>query len=311
MSFNLQKYFEGEKFHLSVECVTRLFSALIGEDKDKYRQLSGNQAPQQSFHYFVQHTSHFLKGSLSEKAKRLYIFCSGTAAPLTQDLLQIRLMELIQAFSESQCVTSVCPHLSLFPHRNKSSQRLSAYLTSSLSESTLSQTDFEVWMSKSELGQKIFDVVFGFCFYSEVLCPGGSGEEATSSSNAAIPADILNTLGVGSRTEDGKQITDRVLVPVKVSHPILCETFKSQLLDLSSSMLLNSYLPTEVRGTLYPLFSSAHHGESFSMFCKQLVAAKGPTLVVVEDTEGYVFGGFAAEKWQCGPKFKGTLSLTI
>lgn len=55
---------------------------------------------------------------------------------------------------------------------------------------------------------------------------------------------------------------------------------------------------------MYPLFSSNHHGESFSTLVGR-IANKGPTLLVVRDTGGHVFGGFAAQSWNIGPSFYG------
>ena len=60
----------------------------------------------------------------------------------------------------------------------------------------------------------------------------------------------------------------------------------------------------DVKGRMYPLFSSSHHGESFSTLVGRIVG-KGPTLLVVQDTGGHVFGGFAAQSWSIGPNFYG------
>ena len=303
----LQEYFRGPKLRLPKDCITSLFNALVGEDKAKFAQLTRNDNPQQSFYYFVQHVCHLLKGTLSEKAERTYLFCSRNSTPLMKSALKVSISDLIQAFVESKCVAAVYPHISVFPHDSQSDDRLSKYLTNSLPDATISKEEFEDWMSRTELGQKIFEIVFAFCFYLEVLPSGENTQEAASKSLSAIPIDILSTLGVDTKTGAGTVSTDRLLVPMKIIHPLIRENFEANLLDLSSLMFLNNFLPTEVRGKLYPLFSSSHHGESFSMFCKQLVAAQGPTLIVVQDTDGNVFGGFAAEKWQYGPKFKGTV----
>lgn len=55
---------------------------------------------------------------------------------------------------------------------------------------------------------------------------------------------------------------------------------------------------------MYPLFSSSHDGESFSTLVGRIVG-KGPTLLVVRDTGGHVFGGYAAQSWSIGPSFYG------
>ncbi|XP_051883923.1 MTOR-associated protein MEAK7 isoform X3 [Pristis pectinata] len=52
------------------------------------------------------------------------------------------------------------------------------------------------------------------------------------------------------------------------------------------------------------LFSSQAHGESFSRFSTQILH-KGPTLLIVKDSLGYIFGGFASCSWELKPQFQG------
>ncbi|CAI8034702.1 MTOR-associated protein MEAK7 [Geodia barretti] len=87
----------------------------------------------------------------------------------------------------------------------------------------------------------------------------------------------------------------------------LCDSSSpsSSLLSAAALLMINSFLPAEIRGQLYPLFLSSQHGKSFSTLCKGLVGS-GPCLLVVRDYGGHVFGGFAAVSWQFGPQFTGS-----
>lgn len=53
------------------------------------------------------------------------------------------------------------------------------------------------------------------------------------------------------------------------------------------------------------LFSSKTSGASFSTLL-QKVTYQGPTLVIMKDEDGYIFGAYADQDWEQGPKFYGT-----
>ncbi|KAF9913020.1 hypothetical protein EC991_005888 [Linnemannia zychae] len=53
------------------------------------------------------------------------------------------------------------------------------------------------------------------------------------------------------------------------------------------------------------LFSSKTSGASFSTLL-QKISYQGPTLVVMKDEDGYIFGAYADQDWEQGPKFYGT-----
>ena len=94
------------------------------------------------------------------------------------------------------------------------------------------------------------------------------------------------------------------LIPhcLKAKKCLLPEPFT--LLDIPRILFLNSQVRSELRREWRYLFSTAADGESFS----HMMAAmkhQGATLIVVKDTEGRIFGGFADECWAVGPKFHG------
>ncbi|XP_018418384.1 PREDICTED: TLD domain-containing protein 1 [Nanorana parkeri] len=76
------------------------------------------------------------------------------------------------------------------------------------------------------------------------------------------------------------------------------------LLDLPSVMFLNSHLPSAMQRSWRLLFSTKIHGESFSQLCGHLVD-QGPSLLVLRDSDGFIFGGFASQNWVVKPQFQG------
>ncbi|KAG7231079.1 hypothetical protein INR49_025109 [Caranx melampygus] len=52
------------------------------------------------------------------------------------------------------------------------------------------------------------------------------------------------------------------------------------------------------------VFSTHLHGESFTRMVAGLIK-RGPTVLLVKDTKGHVFGGFASHGWEIRPQFQG------
>ena len=260
-----------------------------------------------TFANFILNGSQLLKSSVSQKSQLIHRLCNDRVPSLAN--LQSLLQTFLQAVLTSQCHDVVFPHVRDWSPAGENLPVLVSHLTdllrqklSSLSSEAnateslpVSVLDVESWLNSCNLALRIFEIGFAFCFYQQEI------RQDTASS------DIRHYLGWDSSDAsagNSQGSTERLLIPIKTPHPIFRESFGSKLLDQTSLMLLNSYLPSESRGKLYPLFSSVHHGESFSTFCKQLMD-KGPTLVVVRDTGGNVFGGFAAESWRYNPQFTG------
>ncbi|KAJ1084120.1 hypothetical protein NDU88_004273 [Pleurodeles waltl] len=76
------------------------------------------------------------------------------------------------------------------------------------------------------------------------------------------------------------------------------------VLGLLAVMFINSYLPQEAQHRWRPYFSTRAHGESFSQLCAQIVS-QGPSVLIVKDTGGNIFGGFASQSWEIKPQFQG------
>ena len=149
------------------------------------------------------------------------------------------------------------------------------------SDAKLSQSELESWLSSTPLASRVLQLTTAMCFLHPHL-PSSDLEDYTG----------------------GELTPELTLLPRVVHHPMVKESFQSQLLDQLSAIFINSALPFEVKGQLYPLFSSRHHGESFSTLCKQIID-RGPTLLLVKDKGGHVFGAYAADSWRYHPQFTG------
>lgn len=76
------------------------------------------------------------------------------------------------------------------------------------------------------------------------------------------------------------------------------------LLDLPVLMFLTPQLPDGYNIPWKLLFSTQLHGESFTKIvgsCK----GRGPTVLLIKDTKGHIFGGFASHGWEVKPQFQG------
>lgn len=76
------------------------------------------------------------------------------------------------------------------------------------------------------------------------------------------------------------------------------------ILDVLSVIYLSSHLAAEHRHRWRLLFSTQLHGQSFSQLCSH-ITNQGPSLLVLEDRDGHVFGGFASCSWEIKPQFQG------
>ncbi|KAJ8785894.1 hypothetical protein J1605_006854 [Eschrichtius robustus] len=77
----------------------------------------------------------------------------------------------------------------------------------------------------------------------------------------------------------------------------------ASVLDVLSVIYINSHLPREQRHCWRLLFSSELHGHSFAQLCGR-IAHWGPCVVLLEDRDGHVFGGFASCSWEVKPQFQ-------
>ncbi|XP_034542593.1 MTOR-associated protein MEAK7 [Notolabrus celidotus] len=76
------------------------------------------------------------------------------------------------------------------------------------------------------------------------------------------------------------------------------------LLDLPTLMFLAPQLPDSYSAPWRLVFSTRLHGESFTRMMAGLMK-RGPTLLLLKDTKGHIFGGFASHAWEVKPQFQG------
>lgn len=91
----------------------------------------------------------------------------------------------------------------------------------------------------------------------------------------------------------------------KLTLPSLCVSPSYGSIDLLLqplwAWLLSHEAPAACRREWSLLFNSDKDGRSFNTFTARLAAAPGPTLLLVRDKGGAVFGGFASQAWRrCG-----------
>jgi hypothetical protein len=288
----LQGYITKLKLSIPKEISIGIFYALTGQEPRLVQ-----------FGDFVANTSAILKGSYAQKSKFLCKVCSQNSSSVKLVNLRVLLLWFMKVILTSECTKTIFPQSCKFKISAEGSQCMIMHLISSMRvdpsseiapDEVASLDHLERWLTATPLAVQIVETTFAFIFYYRVIIKG-----------TAMPSDIMAYFGIEMDPESGRVIPDRLLLPLKTQHPLLRQSFDSVLLDQSMLMLLNSYLPHTLRGRFYPLFSSNQHGESFSTFCKSLLGCEGPTLIVVRDKEGHVFGGFASTKWQMDPNFRG------
>ncbi|WAR12882.1 MEAK7-like protein, partial [Mya arenaria] len=76
------------------------------------------------------------------------------------------------------------------------------------------------------------------------------------------------------------------------------------ILDIVSISYLNHHIPRQHQATWRLLYSNSIHGDSFSQLTRFMVG-KGPTVMIVKDKDGHVFGGYVSESWEIRPNFYG------
>eukprot|EP00891_Asterochloris_glomerata_P001842 jgi/Astpho2/1842/Aster-x1044 len=91
--------------------------------------------------------------------------------------------------------------------------------------------------------------------------------------------------------------------------PEKCET-RSLLLQPEWAWMLAAKLPAQQSAVWELLFNSDLNGKSFNTFLGRAMG-RGPTLLLVRDAQGQVFGGYASQAWQKQGKFYGDLASFI
>ena len=283
--------------------------------------LHGNnsQFNQVSFPDYILHSSQLLRGTVAKKVWLLWKMFSFNEEPSKTTNFKLSKFRstadsILKMILTSRLSLSVLPQNS-FSYYPEGYDRLLDYLVTSLSmqesspsppseereekggDGQVSADSLEQFLNNSPLVVRMFEIGFTLCFFREALQCALPEEESNS---------VRYQLGVDSETASETGVVhDKLFLPLFTPNPSMRESFGSMLLDQSSLILLNSFFPVDIKGQLFPLFSSHYQGESFSTFCKQLLSFKGPTVIVLKDKGGSIFGGFASEGWSLKPQFTG------
>ncbi|XP_074034548.1 MTOR-associated protein MEAK7 isoform X1 [Leptinotarsa decemlineata] len=171
-------------------------------------------------------------------------------------------------------------------------QRLAENLIHELATGeTITRRCLEVWLQGSTLlGQLLLFVSMYLFSISHKEKSGVTSSEKSGS----VPVD--------EQVHVNEKEKDRSLVPFCRGLDLI-PSYPS-LLDLNQIVFINAHLPQQYQLEWRFLFSSEIHGESFSTLIGRIVN-QGPSVLIVEDKNGYMFGGFAPANWELSPKFYG------
>lgn len=228
---------------------------------------------------FILNTSWLIKGSPDQRSK---LFVYLLTPPLNVKKIEDLLRQFLTLLYSSNKVNSAhFPQIHDWPANEESLRGVVSHMTESLRTEPesmsrpLDKIELQIWLMATPLANTIIQLFFKLSF----IFPQSSLHEEAASEEES-------------------------LLPQKVIHPILKDKFNSTLLDHASLTFIHNSLPYETRGVAYPLFSTQVHGDSFSTLCRQILE-KGPTLIVIRDTKGFVFGGVANDDWKFNPQFTG------
>jgi hypothetical protein len=102
----------------------------------------------------------------------------------------------------------------------------------------------------------------------------------------------------------GDETAEYCLFPMCKGVPPQYKQVFPSILKVPDLLFVNTLLPTALQHQWRFCFSTAIQGESFAKMLG-LIVDKGPTVIIVKDRNGNVFGGFASENFTVGPNFRG------
>ncbi|CAH0550283.1 unnamed protein product [Brassicogethes aeneus] len=174
----------------------------------------------------------------------------------------------------------------------QNTQRFAESLTNELENKEIKRKALETWLQGSTVLGQLLLYVFMHLY------------NISHKDKALLGADKTALTSLQEAPECLENEKDRTLLPM-CKNMELIPSYPS-ILDLNQIVFVNAHLPQ--LGTVLAewrfLFSSEIHGESFSTLLGRIVN-QGPSVLILEDKGGHVFGGFASSNWELGPKFYG------
>ncbi|PSN35780.1 hypothetical protein C0J52_09488 [Blattella germanica] len=162
-----------------------------------------------------------------------------------------------------------------FPNSQTAHKRYAQFLCQGLQSSKNVEADFEKWYSECPQFQKLQTI-----YVYKLFC---------------VPPPPVTYK---------HQMIEKHLVPSLFQSEGLQKGTSFSILDMTDVLFLNSVLPKESQFEWSLCFSSVLHGQGFGKLVR-CVTNKGPTLVIIKDKGGHVFGGYASGSWTIGPNFHG------
>ncbi|KMT06682.1 hypothetical protein BVRB_7g158460 [Beta vulgaris subsp. vulgaris] len=93
---------------------------------------------------------------------------------------------------------------------------------------------------------------------------------------------------------------------------LLSESYDSNLILREEYAWLIGGLLTQLELVEWKLlYHSSYHGQSFNTFLGNVSVDEGPTLLIIKDTDGYIYGGYASQPWQKHSDFYGDLKCFL
>ncbi|KAJ8449229.1 hypothetical protein Cgig2_021693 [Carnegiea gigantea] len=98
----------------------------------------------------------------------------------------------------------------------------------------------------------------------------------------------------------------------QVPHLMYSEGFDSKIILTEEYAWLIGGLLTQAELEEWKLlYHSSYHGLSFSTFLGNISSDQGPTLLLIKDTEGYIYGGYASQPWDKHSDFYGDMKCFL
>ncbi|MEW5305231.1 MAG: hypothetical protein WDW36_007787 [Sanguina aurantia] len=142
-----------------------------------------------------------------------------------------------------------------------------------------------------------------------------AGTSVAAAAAAAAAAAPAHPQSVGASPVTAADSDGPVGSPHFLSLPTLVGTsgynLSSLLLQPPLIWLLSSCLSRDLCQEWRPLFNSERDGKSFNTFLGRAQASPGPTLLLVKDAAGHLFGGFAPLPWVKSGAFYGEFTTFI
>ncbi|XP_038068610.1 MTOR-associated protein MEAK7-like [Patiria miniata] len=253
-----------------------------------HRQLEAKDEAGITRNTFVDTMACLMKGTLEEQSKLLFALVSDEeAAAMSIGQVSELIGSMLKSYEEALKTYNRMNgwELTCTPEANQKFidlvlEHLSSDGTKPAAETKVSREDFVRWLQRTPLVQQIFADVFHLCFTAAPKSPAATASADTDTS-------VLHHLPSLPRCVDANWRKHRTQ------------------LDIPTLLILNRHAPHHLRDQWRFLYSSGLHGASFATLLSH-ITHKGPTVLLVRDTEGHLFGGFASESWEIGPSFVGS-----